>query len=191
MSPSHFSTQSITTDTKPFVLWFTGLSGAGKSTLADAVNTLLIQHHKRTHLLDGDILRQGLCADLTFSDADRTENIRRVSEVTKLLFDSNCIVLAALISPKHDHRKTVRDQFQQKEFIEVYVDTSLDECERKDVKGLYKKARAGELVNFTGIGSDYEVPNAPDIHIRTENQSINDCVNQVMLYLESNGYIET
>lgn len=174
---------------KPFLLWFTGLSGTGKSTLAEAVNQILVEAQHRTYLLDGDVLRQGLCADLSFSDADRTENIRRASEATRMLIDTGCIVIAALISPKHSHRQTMRDQFKDNQFIEVFVDTSLVECERRDVKGLYKKARAGEIINFTGIDSEYEVPRSPEIHIQTENQSKADSVNQILSYLYANGYI--
>lgn len=174
-----------------FVLWFTGLSGAGKTTLAQAVNHKIMDLNLRTHLLDGDTLRQGLCADLSFSDADRTENIRRVSEAARMLIDSGCIVVAALISPKQCHRQTMRDQFEGNQFIEVFVDTSLDECERRDVKGLYKKARAGELKNFTGIDSKYEKPTCADIHIKTESQSLSESVNEVVHYLISNGYINS
>ena len=182
---------NLTTLSKPFVLWFTGLSGAGKSTLAQAVNQILAESQHRTHLLDGDTIRQGLCADLSFSDVDRTENIRRVSESARMLVDSGCIVVAALISPKRSHRQTMRDQFENKQFIEVFVDTSLEECERRDVKGLYKKARAGELKNFTGIDSQYEKPKCPDVHIKTEMQSFEHSVDDVMNYLLSKGYINS
>lgn len=174
---------------KPFVLWLTGLSGAGKSTLAEAVNQILIEAQHRTHLLDGDVLRQGLCSGLSFSDADRTENIRRVSELAKSLFDSGVVVLAAFISPKYLHRQQVRSQFKAGQFIEVYVDTAFDVCESRDIKGLYKKARKGELINFTGIDSSYEAPSTPEIHLKTENQTIEACTNQIIAYLKNNGYL--
>jgi len=182
--------KKLTPQQKSFVIWLTGLSGAGKSILAQAVNDILITQHKKTHLLDGDIVRKNLCADLTFSDADRTENISRVSKLAKTLIDDGSIVLAALISPKHHHRQLVRDQFKLGEFIEVYVDTAFEVCEKRDVKGLYKKARKGELINFTGIDSSYEVPMSPEIHIKTENKSIDACVNQVMTYLLAHDYID-
>lgn len=174
---------------KPFILWFTGLSGAGKSALAEAVNTILKQHHIETRIIDGDVVRQSLCADLSFSDEDRTENIRRVSELAKSLFDSGVVVLAAFISPKHHHRQQVRSQFEAGQFIEVYVDTAFDVCESRDTKGLYKKARRGELLNLTGIDSSYEVPTSPEIHLKTEKQTIEACTNQLMAYLNNNGYL--
>ncbi len=124
----------------PFVLWFTGFSGAGKSTIANAIAQRITKLGESVHLLDGDVVRKGLCADLTFTDTDRDENIRRVSHVAKLLLDSGAIVIAALISPKRAHRKQARHTFKKGEFIEVFIDTSFDECEKRDVKGLYKKA---------------------------------------------------
>lgn len=170
---------------KPFVLWFTGLSGAGKSTLADAVNKILLKHNQTTCLLDGDTLRQGLCADLGFSDNDRTENIRCVAELAKSKLESGHIVLAALISPKHSHRQYVRELLKESQFIEVFVDTAFSECERRDTKGLYQKARSGKLKNFTGISSEYEIPISPDIHIKAQHHSIEQCVNQIFSYLDS------
>ena len=174
---------------KPFVLWFTGFSGAGKSALAEAINTILKQHYIETRIIDGDVVRQSLCADLSFSDEDRTENIRRVSELAKSLFDSGVVVLAALISPKHHHRQQVRSQFKAGQFIEVYVDTAFDVCESRDIKGLYKKARRGELLNFTGIDSSYEAPSTPEIHLKTENQTIEACTNQIIAYLNTSGHL--
>lgn len=171
---------------KPFVLWFTGLSGAGKSTLAEAVNETLLKHNQTTCLLDGDTLRQGLCADLGFSDNDRTENIRRVAELVKSKIESGHIVLAALISPKHSHRRYVRELLKEDQFIEVFVDTAFAECERRDTKGLYQKARSGKLKNFTGISSVYEIPMSPDIHIKTQHHSIEQCVNQILSFLYVN-----
>ena len=174
----------------PFVLWFTGLSGVGKSTLAEAMHSFFVERQQRSYLLDGDVLRKGLSSDLGFSDSDRTENIRRAAELANTLLDSGCIVLAALISPKHKQRQLVRNSCKRNQFVEIYVDTPFEECERRDVKGLYKKARTGELKNFTGIDSDYEVPAAPDIHIKTEQQSLDASVKAVISYLVLNGYIE-
>lgn len=175
-----------TQNKKPFVLWFTGLSGAGKSTLADAVNKILQKHNQTTCLLDGDILRQGICSDLGFSDKDRTENIRRAAELAKLMLESGHIVIAALISPKHSHRKYVRELLKDGQFVEVFVDTAFAECESRDTKGLYQKARAGELNNFTGISSEYEIPISPDIHIKTQYHSIEQCVYQIFNFLYAN-----
>jgi len=152
---------------KPAVLWFTGLSGAGKSTIANLVEKKLHRMNRHTFLLDGDNVRHGLNKDLGFTNADRVENIRRVGEVAKLMTDAGLIVIAAFISPFRAERKMVRDMITQGEFIEVYVDTALAEAEKRDVKGLYKKARAGELANFTGIDSAYEPPSAPEIRIDT------------------------
>jgi adenylyl-sulfate kinase len=174
---------------KPFILWFTGLSGAGKSSIANAVADRISQFNDNVHLLDGDVVRKGLCADLTFTDTDRDENIRRVSEVAKLMLDSGSIVLAALITPTHFQRKQARETFQHSEYIEVFVDTALEECEKRDIKGLYKKARSGEIKNFTGIDSEYERPTRPDIHIKTIQQTIDESVNQVFNYLFLKGYL--
>lgn len=170
---------------KPFVLWFTGFSGAGKSTIANAVAQRFSEAHKTVHLLDGDVVRKGLCADLTFADTDRDENIRRVAEVAKLALDSGAIVLVALISPKQAQRQQARNTFKGGEFIEVFIDTAFNDCEKRDVKGLYKKARLGEIKNFTGIDSKYEAPIDPEIHIKTAQQTIEECVNQVFDYLTS------
>ncbi len=174
----------------PFVLWFTGFSGAGKSTIANAIAQRITQLGGSVHLLDGDVVRKGLCVDLTFTDTDRDENIRRVSEVAKLVLDSGAIVIAALISPKQAHRQLARDTFKEGEFIEVFIDTSFDECERRDVKGLYKKARDGVIKNFTGIDSEYEIPSEPEIHVKTEHKTLTKCVSQVFDYLFVNGYLQ-
>lgn len=176
---------------KPFVLWFTGLSGSGKSTLAGEVERLLANKNKHTYLLDGDNVRRGLCSDLAFSEEDRAENIRRISEVSKLMLDAGMIVLAAFISPTQSHRSLARGMLQGNEFIEVFVDTSLAVCEKRDVKGLYRKARAGEVTGFTGIDAEYEVPVNPDIHIRSESGSFLDHADLVMDYLIRNGKLET
>jgi bifunctional enzyme CysN/CysC len=149
----------------PFVLWFTGLSGAGKSTVANLVECRLWERRFRTYLLDGDNVRHGLNKDLGFTLADRAENIRRVAEVAKILVDAGLIVLTALISPLKAERLMARGLFGEHEFFEVFIDTPLAECERRDPKGLYRRARRGELTDFTGIDSCYERPDAPDILI--------------------------
>ncbi|KAA5965165.1 MULTISPECIES: adenylyl-sulfate kinase [Pantoea] len=150
------------------VLWFTGLSGSGKSTVAGALEQALHQLGVSTYLLDGDNVRHGLCRDLGFSDDDRRENIRRVGEVARLMVDAGLVVLTAFISPHRAERQMVRDLLGEGEFIEVFVDTPLAVCEARDPKGLYKKARAGELRNFTGIDSAYEAPEAADITLDGE-----------------------
>ncbi|MCA1178091.1 MULTISPECIES: adenylyl-sulfate kinase [unclassified Pantoea] len=150
------------------VLWFTGLSGSGKSTVAGALEQVLHRAGVSTYLLDGDNVRHGLCRDLGFSDDDRKENIRRVGEVAKLMVDAGLVVLTAFISPHRAERQMVRDLLGAGQFIEVFVDTPLAVCEARDPKGLYKKARAGELRNFTGIDSVYEAPDAPEIHLDGE-----------------------
>jgi bifunctional enzyme CysN/CysC len=152
---------------KPAVLWFTGLSGAGKSTIANLVEKKLHRMNRHTFLLDGDNVRHGLNKDLGFTKADRVENIRRVGEVARLMTDAGLIVITAFISPFRAERQMVRDMIASGEFIEVFVDTPLVEAEKRDVKGLYKKARAGNLANFTGIDSPYEAPTAPEIRIDT------------------------
>ena len=150
------------------VLWFTGLSGSGKSTVAGVLEQVLHRAGVSTYLLDGDNVRHGLCRDLGFSDDDRKENIRRVGEVAKLMVDAGLVVLTAFISPHRAERQMVRDLLGAGQFIEVFVDTPLAVCEARDPKGLYKKARAGELRNFTGIDSVYEAPDAPEIHLDGE-----------------------
>lgn len=150
---------------RPAVLWFTGLSGAGKSTVAGALENRLAALGYHTYLLDGDNVRHGLCSDLGFSEQDRRENIRRIGELAKLMSDAGLIVLTAFISPHRAERQMVRDLLPNGEFLEVYVNTSLDVCEARDPKGLYKKARAGEIRQFTGIDSAYEAPLNPDIDL--------------------------
>ncbi len=170
------------------VLWFTGLSGSGKSTVAGALEQALHAHGVSTYLLDGDNVRHGLCRDLGFSDDDRRENIRRVGEVAKLMVDAGLVVLTAFISPHRAERQMVRELLGDR-FIEVFVDTPLALCEARDPKGLYKKARAGELKNFTGIDSVYEAPEAPDIHLKGE-QLVTNLVEQMLDVLRRRVIIE-
>lgn len=170
-------------------LWFTGLSGSGKSTVANAVESKLLQMGKHSYLLDGDNVRHGLNKDLGFSDADRIENIRRIGEVAKLFVDAGNIVLTAFISPFISDREQVRALMGEGEFLEVFVDTPLEVCEARDPKGLYKKARAGEIKYFTGIDSEYQSPVTPEIHLKTENLSIEACADYVVSELETLGYL--
>lgn len=171
------------------VLWYTGLSGSGKSTIANAVDNLLFQRNCHTYLLDGDNVRHGLNGDLGFSDQDRIENIRRISQVAKLFIDSGLITSTAFISPFSSDRQMARDMVQQGEFIEIYIDTPIDICEQRDPKGLYKKARAGEISDFTGIDSGYDIPLNPEIHVHSANKTIKECAEQIVNYLALNGYI--
>jgi len=166
-------------------LWFTGLSGSGKSTIANLLEKRLHADGKHTYILDGDNVRHGLNRDLGFTEADRVENIRRVAEVAKLLVDAGLIVIVAFISPFRAERQLARGLFDTGEFIEIFVDTPLEECERRDVKGLYAKARRGELKNFTGIDSDYEPPHSPEIHLRTVGAEPETCVDQIVHLLRS------
>lgn len=162
------------------VLWFTGLSGSGKSTIANELEKILHMKGIRTYMLDGDNVRNGLNSNLGFTDADRIENIRRIGEVAKLMVDAGIVVLTALISPFRAERQMVRDLFEKNEFTEIYVDTPLELAEARDPKGLYQKARLGEIPNFTGIGSPYETPINPDIHILTENQTVDETVQRLL-----------
>jgi adenylyl-sulfate kinase len=174
---------------KPCLLWFTGLSCAGKSTLANALDHALHQLGYHTFLLDGDNVRHGLNKDLGFSDQDRVENIRRIGETSKLFTDAGLIVMSAFISPFKSDRQLVRALFPENEFIEVYISTPLSVCERRDVKGLYKKARAGEIQNFTGIDSKYEAPESPEITLNTANDSVEQCLEYLLSYLSQRGVI--
>ncbi|RXJ73336.1 adenylyl-sulfate kinase [Veronia nyctiphanis] len=174
---------------RPALLWFTGLSGSGKSTVAGALEHELARLGYHTYLLDGDNVRHGLCRDLGFSDHDRRENIRRVGEVAKLMTDAGLIVLSAFISPFREERQLVRDLLPEGEFLEVYVDTPLEVCEARDPKGLYKKARAGEIKAFTGISSAYEAPENPEIHLKTDEGSVGDQVNRCLAQLRRAGVI--
>ena len=165
---------------KACVLWFTGLSGAGKSTIANALDKKLHEMGKHTYLLDGDNVRHGLSKDLGFTNEDRVENLRRVAEVSKLMVDAGLIVISAFISPFKSERQMARDLFTEGEFLEIFIDTPLEVAEQRDVKGLYKKARMGELKNFTGIDSPYERPEAPDIHLDAGSKNIEYLVDQII-----------
>ena len=168
---------------KPAVLWFTGLSGAGKSTIANLVEKKLARMNRHTFLLDGDNVRHGLNRDLGFTDADRIENIRRVGEVARLMTDAGLIVITAFISPFRAEREMVRGMMAPGEFIEVHIDTTLDEAERRDVKGLYAKARSGQLRNFTGIDSPYEAPEDPEVRIDTATTGAAEAADIIIAYL--------
>lgn len=170
----------------PKVIWFTGLSGSGKSTVANIVEQKMLLKGKHTYLLDGDNVRHGLNKDLGFTDEDRVENIRRVGEVAKLMADAGLIVLVSFISPFKSERRMVRNMLEDGEFIEVYVDTPLEVCEERDVKGLYKKARAGEIKNFTGIDSTYEEPTRAEIRVETATHSAEECAEKILKYIEGN-----
>ncbi|MCG8428350.1 MAG: adenylyl-sulfate kinase [Chromatiales bacterium] len=174
---------------RPLVIWFTGLSASGKSTIAGALEQILTQQGYHTYLLDGDNVRHGLCQDLSFSDADRQENIRRVGEVSKLMADAGLITLAAFISPFRADRRIVRDILPEGQFVEVFVDAPLDVCRERDPKGLYAKADRGEIKQFTGIDSPYEIPENPEVHIHAEQVSVAEAVNQLLAYLHESGVL--
>lgn len=169
------------------VLWFTGLSGSGKSTVANAVEKVLHSQSKHTYILDGDNVRRGLNNDLDFSKEGREENIRRIGEVANLMVDAGLIVLTAFVSPFKADRDMVRKTVGADKFIEVFVDCPLEVCEQRDVKGLYKKARAGEIPDFTGITSPFEAPDQPDIHLHTDTETLEESVANVLQYLSKNG----
>jgi adenylylsulfate kinase len=171
------------------VLWFTGLSGAGKSTLSVAVEKLLYESNIRSYVLDGDNVRHGLNRNLGFSPEDRKENIRRIGEVSKLFVDAGIFALTAFISPYREDREMVRTLFPPGEFIEIYVKCSIDVCEKRDPKGLYEKARRGEIPNFTGISAPYEEPLKAELIIETDHQSIEQSANQVLNYLRKMNFI--
>ena len=172
------------------VLWFTGLSACGKSTIANTVDHLLHSQGKHTYVLDGDNIRHGLNKNLGFSAADRAENIRRIGEVAKLFCDAGVIALTAFISPYRADRDAVRGLLEPGEFIEIYVDASLATCEKRDPKGLYRKARAGEIKGFTGIDDPYEAPEQPELVLDSNSKSIDELAGQVVDYLRQNGYLE-
>ena len=178
-------TRSELNSQKPCVVWFTGLSGSGKSTIANILEQKLQTIGKRTYLLDGDNVRHGLNKDLGFTDADRVENIRRVAEVSKLMVDAGLITLVSFISPFKSERQMARDLLSSDEFFEIFVNTPLEECEKRDPKGLYKKARAGELKNFTGIDSLYEEPENPDIILDTASSNAEELTDQIINFLQS------
>jgi len=166
-----------------FLLWFTGLSGSGKSTIANLVEQDLHKLNINTYTLDGDNVRKGINNDLTFSPQDRTENIRRIAEVANLMIDAGLVVLAAFVSPYKKDRENIKSIVKDVNFVEIYIDASIEECERRDVKGLYKKARAGEIKNMTGISAPYEVPLQPDIVVRTENEDAAEAAKRIIEYI--------
>ena len=174
---------------KSGVLWFTGLSGSGKSTLANVVDVRLHELRMRSYVLDGDNIRHGLNKDLGFSMEDRIENIRRIGEVAKLFVDSGQIVSTAFISPLRGEREQARSLFEEGEFIEIFVDCPLSICERRDPKGLYRKARRGEIYDFTGIDSPYEAPVNPELTIKTYGSTIRECADQVIAYLKERAFL--
>lgn len=188
--PVDQSTRAQQKSQKPLVIWFTGLSASGKSTIAGALEQILTQQGYHTYLLDGDNVRHGLCSDLGFSDADRKENIRRVGEVAKLGADAGLIVLAAFISPFRSDRRIVRDILPNEQFVEVFIDAPLDVCEQRDPKGLYEKAKRGEIKQFTGIDSPYEIPESPEVHIDAAGLSVAESVNELLDYLHQSDVLE-
>jgi adenylylsulfate kinase len=173
------------------IIWFTGLSGAGKSTLAHAVEESLHQGGCRTFVLDGDNVRHGLCSDLAFSTKDRQENIRRIGEMAKLFMEAGIIVLTAFISPYHADRERVRAMVKQGDFVEIYCDTPIEICETRDIKDLYKKARAGQIAEFTGISSPYEAPQTPELTLNTGAAELQICVQQVIGEMMRRGIINS
>ncbi|MDS3865695.1 adenylyl-sulfate kinase [Staphylococcus hominis] len=176
-------------DHKSAVIWFTGLSGSGKSTISVALEKALFEEGKHSYRLDGDNVRHGLNKNLGFSPKDRKENIRRIGEVSKLLVDAGTIAITAFISPYREDRDEVRDILEDGEFIEVYTECSVEECEKRDPKGLYEKARSGEIKEFTGISAPYEAPKHSEITINTETQSIDESVEHILNYLKEHQYI--
>ncbi|WP_163329312.1 adenylyl-sulfate kinase [Desulfurobacterium thermolithotrophum] len=174
---------------KSFILWFTGLSGSGKSTLSHKVEEKLFEMGVHTYVLDGDNIRMGLNKDLGFTEEDRRENIRRIGEVAKLFVDAGIVVLTAFISPYRRDRDFVRNLVAEGDFIEVYVKCPLEVCEKRDPKGLYKKARAGIIKNFTGINDPYEEPLNPEVVVETDKMSVDECVEKVISYLKGRKFI--
>ncbi len=172
------------------MLWFTGLSGSGKSTLANAVDFQLFKQGFRSYVLDGDNIRHGLNKDLRFGNYDRKENIRRIGEVAKLFVDSGQIVSSAFISPFRKDRAIVRSMFEEQEFIEIFLNCPIHVCEDRDPKGLYKKARQGEIPDFTGINSPYEIPDCPEIIIETNTTTIEESIQQIFAYLKVKKILE-
>ena len=173
---------------KAFLVWFTGLSGSGKSTIANALESRLNGLNISTYVLDGDNIRFGICKDLTFSPEDRSENIRRIAEIANLFVDAGIVTLASFVSPYSNDRENVRNTVGAKNYVEVFVNTTLDECKRRDVKGLYKKAIDGEIKNMTGISAPYETPQNPDLEIDTLKESLDESVDKIFKYLEKKLY---
>ena len=174
---------------KGVTIWFTGLSGSGKSTVAVAAEAALREQGRLTYILDGDNVRQGLNSNLGFSPEDRTENIRRIGEVSKLFTDAGVIVLTAFISPYREDRDQVREIMAEGDFLEVHVSTDVETCEKRDAKGLYQKARSGEIPNFTGISAPYEAPEKPELVMDTGTQSVDESVAQLLGFLQDQGYL--
>jgi adenylylsulfate kinase len=170
---------------KTYLLWFTGLSGSGKSTLANLVEIELYKKGLSTYILDGDNVRQGINKDLSFAPKHRSENIRRIAEISNLMLDAGVITLAAFVSPYKKDREVVKQIVGPDKFIEIYVNTTLEACESRDVKGLYKKARAGEIKNMTGISAPYQAPTHPDLEIITDGQTIQESVAVIMQFLNT------
>ncbi|QJR79877.1 adenylyl-sulfate kinase [Alteromonas pelagimontana] len=182
-------TRADSLNQQPRVIWLTGLSGSGKSTMANLLEKKLHAQGKHTYLLDGDNIRHGLCGDLGFSDKDRVENIRRISEVAKLFVDAGVIVLTAFISPFQADRTFCRSLLSEGEFVEVFVDTPLEVCEQRDPKGLYKKARNGEIKHFTGIDSAYEAPSSPEIHLTYREEKAEETAERLFNLLLEKGLV--
>lgn len=168
---------------KPICLWFEGLSGSGKSTLINHLDQYLVKNNFHTYVLDGDNLRLGLNSDLGFSENDRNENLRRAGEVAALIVDAGILVLAGFITPNEAQRKLIRSKFKDEQFIEIFISTPLDICEKRDIKGLYKKARDGKIDNFTGVSSPFEVPQNADLTIDTSDKSISECLSTIISFL--------
>ena len=168
---------------KPICLWFEGLSGSGKSTLINHLDQYLVKNNFHTYVLDGDNLRLGLNSDLGFCDNDRNENLRRAAEVSSLMVDAGLLVLAGFITPNEAQRKLIRSKFKEEQFIEIFISTPLDICEKRDIKGLYKKARDGKIDNFTGISSPFEYPQNADLTIDTSDKSISECLSTIISFL--------
>ncbi|MCK4562415.1 MAG: adenylyl-sulfate kinase [Flavobacteriaceae bacterium] len=168
-----------------FLIWFTGLSGSGKSTIANALEFKLHEEGYKTYALDGDNIRKGINNDLTFSPEGRKENIRRIAEVANLMVDAGLVVLAAFVSPYKKDRENIKNIVGKDNFVEIFINTSIEECEKRDVKGLYKKARAGEILNFTGINAPYEAPENPDIEIVTDNKTVEESVKEIYKLIQS------
>ena len=176
---------------KPGVLWFTGLSGSGKSTISNLVEKRLLDLGRHTYTLDGDNVRHGLNRDLGFTKEDRVENIRRIGEVSRLMVDAGLITMASFISPYRAERQMARDLLADGEFIEIFVNTPLEVAESRDVKGLYAKARAGEIKNFTGIDSEYQAPENAEITVNTAEMSAEEAAEMIVEYLKDNGWLES